>query len=178
MFEDDIIKETTNDVPKGDGDKKDNAAVEDQTEVAEETDVQGETENGGAVVDEEAEAEDEEQQSVEEVSAGRTLRTRDKPADFYWELAGKPRRGHHANLIQEDEGSYDDTIAVAFASALETGPRNLEEAFAGEFADEWRKAWADEIAQLEQKKVWELVPRPKDKPVIPNRCQGTSLSTP
>src|SRR3984957_18516231 len=57
----------------------------------------------------------------------------------------------------------------AFAWALETSPATLAEALEGPNAKDWQKAWDDELAQLQARKTWIVVDRPKDKPVIPCR---------
>jgi hypothetical protein len=81
----------------------------------------------------------------------------------YWNLAGKPRRGQ-ANLLH----GVQETL-FALSSALETAPYTIQEAISGPDADAWKEAWKSEIEQLQAIKTWVLVPRPKDKPVIPCR---------
>src|SRR5262245_30941426 len=96
---------------------------------------------------------------------GRSMRTRGGKAaepGFYWNLAGKPRRSQ-ANLSH-----VEDTL-FALSSALEMAPYSIQEALAGPHANEWREAWKAELDQLQNMNVWEIVPRPKDKPVIPCR---------
>jgi hypothetical protein len=92
----------------------------------------------------------------------RTRRTNTEPG-HYWNLAGKPRRGQ-ANLVY----GVQETL-FALSSALETAPYTIQEAISGPHADAWKEAWKAEIEQLQNIKTWVLVPRPKDKPVIPCR---------
>jgi hypothetical protein len=69
----------------------------------------------------------------------------------------------HTNLVKET--MYE----CAYASALETGPLLLKEALAGLNAIQWKEALDAEIKQLQDRKTWELIPHPKDKPVIPSQ---------
>jgi hypothetical protein len=62
----------------------------------------------------------------------------------------------------------DETL-FALSSALETAPQTIEEALSGRDADAWNEAWRSELNQLQDIGTWQIVPRPKDKPVIPCR---------
>src|SRR5262245_17274173 len=130
--------------------------IEIQGEQRREVDIEDEAVENGM---DEGHAEEEEQQE------GRVMRTRgaNTQPGHYWNLAGRPRRAH-ANLMQ----SVQDTL-FALSSALETAPQTIQEAIAGPHANEWKEAWKAEIEQLINIGTWELVPRPKDKPVIPCR---------
>jgi hypothetical protein len=81
----------------------------------------------------------------------------------YWNLAGKPSHSR-ANLMY----GVDETL-FALSSALETALKTIEKALSGCDADAWNEACWSELDQLQDIGTWELVPRPKDKPVIP--CQ-------
>src|SRR5262245_33188369 len=76
----------------------------------------------------------------EQESEVRTMRTRGGKAaepDYYWKLAGKPRRtGQQANISLRPE----DTL-FALSSALETAPYSIQESLAGPHASEWKDAW-------------------------------------
>jgi hypothetical protein len=95
-----------------------------------------------------------------------TLRPRSRAANepgYYRSLHGiRPRNTQAQVALSDDEFHH-----YALASALETGPATLNEALAGPHASEWQAAWDAELAQLEKRGTWKIVPRPKDKPVIP-----------
>jgi hypothetical protein len=114
----------------------------------------------------EGEPENREAEELPEETEGRSMRSRGANAEpgHYWNLAGKPRRGQRANMLI----GVEDTL-FALSSALETAPDTIAEALAGPNAEEWRKSWKAELDQLQNIGVWKLVPRPKDKPVIPCR---------
>jgi hypothetical protein len=80
----------------------------------------------------------------------------------YWNLAGKPRHGQHANMII----GIEDTL-FTLSSALETAPDTIAEALAGLNTEEWQKSWKAELDQLQNIGVWKFVPCPKDKLIIP-----------
>ena len=50
---------------------------------------------------------------------------------------------------------------------METAPYTIAEALTGLNAKDWKKAWKSELDQLQNIGTWKIVPRPKDKPVIP-----------
>jgi hypothetical protein len=81
--------------------------------------------------------------------------------EHYWNLAGKPCHSH-ANLMQ----GIQETL-FTLSSALETASHTIQQAISGPYADTWKDAWKAEIEQLQNIGTWELIPRPKDKPVIP-----------
>ena len=91
---------------------------------------------------------------------------------YYRRLAG----GTRANLVEvsgygtgPDFGISDHGFQhYALASALETSPATFRQALKGPNAQEWQNAWDDELSQLIRLGTWKIVPRPKDKPVIPH----------
>jgi hypothetical protein len=99
----------------------------------------------------------------------RTTNDRTYAPGFYRTLHGtRPRT---VRLKVQEDGEKANLAGFrqyALASALETGPATLDEALAGPNAQDWKKAWDDELGQLVARKTWEIVDRPPNKPVIPH----------
>ncbi|KAI0991328.1 hypothetical protein K3495_g16859, partial [Podosphaera aphanis] len=66
--------------------------------------------------------------------------------------------------LQENLNGNQESAMVSILSIPE--PQDYNEAKHSPHWDEWKKAFDDEIASLEENKVWQLVPRPDGRKII------------
>jgi hypothetical protein len=71
--------------------------------------------------------------------------------------------------VEADDDGDDWRPFFCLAAVGGNEPATLAEALNGPHAVEWEKAWNEELDQLMNRRTWDLVDRPKDKPVIPCR---------
>jgi hypothetical protein len=88
----------------------------------------------------------------------------------------RPRPGYYRALdgrrtanLALDGRDNDWEPLYCLAAVGGTEPKTLAEARSGPHAEEWERAWKEEINQLVRRRTWILVDRPNDKPVIPCR---------
>jgi hypothetical protein len=89
-----------------------------------------------------------------------------RPQPGYYKTVKNPQFANMATANAEDDWR---PLYCFAAVGMGNEPATLAQARNGPHAKEWDEAYKAEINQLEQRRTWIVVDRPKDKPVIPCR---------
>ena len=94
---------------------------------------------------------------------------RNRPQQGFWKGLSEHTAAAKIAILEEDLPVPCEEPMEALATVMWDDPKSMEEAFASEHGDEWKKAWKSEVEQLKRRGTWKLTPRPKNKHVIPYR---------
>jgi len=81
-------------------------------------------------------------------------------------LGSAETEGDEAKQLERFERTYCQMVELYTSTSTPNEPKSYEDAKASADASKWISAMKEEIDTLEKRSTWEVVKRPKDKPVV------------